>query len=363
MSVSGELRVTRCGLRLNRSNPQRVTRNLLRLLGIILPLSWCLPDVSAQDIHFSQFFQTPYALSPASIGLFDGDYRVGGVFRQQWRSVTVPYRTFGIGGDARDLAGVKGLGGGAWLYTDRAGDSRLNTFQFSLGASWTQRFGASKEQSLTLGVQGGITSINIDYTALRFDAQYNGFQYDASLGNNEQFQRDALSHPDLHTGLTYRNAPDPRHELQIGVALFNLTKPDIAFFEAAPSPLDQRTVIHALGRFPVAPKLDVMPMLQWMGQGPFREFDIGGAVRYILLDRYGLLRAVRGGLYMRAADAGYAYAGLEHDDWLFGLSYDLNLSRLVPASRNRGGFELTAIRVFRKRPPVPARFKACPDQL
>jgi len=36
---------------------------------------------------------------------------------------------------------------------------------------------------------------------------------------------------------------------------------------------------------------------------------------------------------------------------------------LEPASRNRGGFEVTAIKVFRKRPPVPVRFKACPDQM
>ena len=36
---------------------------------------------------------------------------------------------------------------------------------------------------------------------------------------------------------------------------------------------------------------------------------------------------------------------------------------LVPASRNRGGFEVTVTRVFRRRPSVPARFKACPHQL
>ena len=52
----------------------------------------------AQDIHFSQFFNVPMGLNPGCIGQFDGDYRAHGVFRQQWRSVTVPYRTFGLGG-------------------------------------------------------------------------------------------------------------------------------------------------------------------------------------------------------------------------------------------------------------------------
>ena len=104
-------------------------------------------------------------------------------------------------------------------------------------------------------------------------------------------------------------------------------------------------------------------MLQYMAQGEFQEFDIGSNVRYILLDRFGLLRALSVGLHYRAADAGYVYAGMEYDDWTFGMSYDINTSSLVPASRNRGAIELTAIRILRKRPFVPVRFKACPTQL
>ncbi|MCB9179736.1 MAG: type IX secretion system membrane protein PorP/SprF, partial [Flavobacteriales bacterium] len=57
----------------------------------------------AQDIHFSQFFHTPLANGPGSIGAFDGDYRINGIYRQQWRSVTRPYRTFGLGADAANF--------------------------------------------------------------------------------------------------------------------------------------------------------------------------------------------------------------------------------------------------------------------
>src|SRR5690606_22529147 len=92
----------------------------------------------AQDIHFSQFFNAPYAQSPANLGQFEGDYRAGAIYRQQWRSVTTPYSTFGIGGDAARFAGVEQLGLGAWIYNDRAGTSRLNTFHADLGASWTE---------------------------------------------------------------------------------------------------------------------------------------------------------------------------------------------------------------------------------
>lgn len=319
--------------------------------------------LSAQDIHFSQFFNAPYAQNPANIGQFDGDYRMGAVYRQQWRSVTIPYNTFGIGGDAADLAGVKGLGLGAWLYNDKAGTSQLNTFHADLGLGWGVHFGEYRRHNLTAGLQFGFTNASINYNALRFDAQYNGFSYDPSLGTGEGFDRSARSRMDLHAGLRYEYALEKRRRFHAGLAFFNLTTPNASLFNDAPSPLDLRTVVHAGAQLPLRRRVDLLPLLQWQSQGTFRELDLGGTVRYILLDRWNLVRTVQAGLYMRAKDAGYLYAGLEHDDWTFGLSYDINLSRLEPASRNRGGFEITAIRVFRKRPPVPVRYKACPDQM
>ncbi|MBK8497489.1 MAG: PorP/SprF family type IX secretion system membrane protein [Flavobacteriales bacterium] len=317
----------------------------------------------AQDIHFSQFFNVPSALNPGFIGQFDGDYRTNGVYRQQWRSVTVPYRTLGIGGDARDFAGKKGLGAGAWLYNDRAGDSRLNQFHLDLGASWTEALGTAGKHSITLGARLGFTSLTLDQGGMSFDSQYNGFYYDPNLNDGENFQRDGHVHADLHAGAAYRYKPEARKELSIGFGLFNITKPGIGFLGEPDVPLDMRTDLSVQLALPIADRWDLLPMLHHMAQGKFRELDAGANARYILLDRYGLKRAVLIGLHMRARDAGYLFAGLQRDAWTFGLSYDINTSDLVPASRNRGAIEFTAIRIWKKQPPVPVRFKACPEQL
>jgi type IX secretion system PorP/SprF family membrane protein len=342
---------------------RRPTGNKLVAYGLWLMAAFTCGKTQAQDIHFSQFFNAPYAQSPANIGQFTGDYRVGAIYRQQWRSVTVPYSTFGIGGDAAHVLGVNGLGIGAWIYNDKAGTSHLNTFHADLGASWTQRFGEANDQALTFGVQGGFTSVSIDYNSLRFDSQYNGFTYDPSLGTGEQFTRTSRGHPDIHAGIGYAYTPEARRKYTAGLAFFNLTTPNASLFDDAASPLDLRTLVHVGAQLPVSEKVDILPKVQWQAQGKFRELDLGGAVRYIMLDRWGLVRAVQGGLFMRAKDAGYVYAGLEHDDWTFGLSYDINMSRLEPASRNRGGVEVTAIKIFRKKPAVPVRYKACPTQM
>ncbi len=331
-------------------------------LFTLLTLLTSLPT-TAQDIHFSQFFHVPQALGPGTIGQFDGQYRANGIFRQQWRSVTVPYRTFGLGGDARDLLGVQGLGAGAWLFSDRAGDSRMAQMHMSVGASWTQRFGHRAGHAITLGAQGGFTSISMDSRALTTDHQFNGFHHDPALPTGEAYARDGLFHGDLHTGLVYSYRPAEREMVQAGVGLFNLTNPAIGFLGGPGDPLDTRSVFHVLVQFPLDEKWDLMPMVQHMAQGPFRELDLGANVRHILLDRFGLKRALLLGLHWRAEDAGHVLAGLEHDDWTFGLSYDINTSDLVPASRNRGGIEFAVVRLFRQRPAVPAMFKACPDQM
>ena len=53
----------------------------------------------AQDIHFSQFNNSPLNLNPAQTGLFNGDWRFVGNLRNQWSSVPVPYRTFSLSTD------------------------------------------------------------------------------------------------------------------------------------------------------------------------------------------------------------------------------------------------------------------------
>jgi type IX secretion system PorP/SprF family membrane protein len=334
-----------------------------RLYLLIMAIVSGSGPIAAQDIHFSQFFNTPLALGPGSIGAFDGEQRLSAVFRQQWRSVTIPYRTFGLGGDLAHAAGVKGLGLGAWLYNDRAGDSRLNRFHFSLGGSWTVRPAGTTDHAVTFGLQAGISSITLNEAGLSFDAQYNGFTYDPQLGSGENIARDGLVHPDVHFGAVYRYTPTPRGSVQFGVSLFNLTSPRIGFLGEPGEPLDRRASVHIITGFPLSSDLDLRPMAQFMAQGTFHELDLGANLRYILLQRYGLERSLIAGLHYRAADAGYVHAGLEYDDWTVGISYDINTSKLVPASRERGGIEFTLVRLVRKRNTLPVRFKACPEQL
>src|ERR1700744_6019743 len=68
-------------------------KKLLSLLLLSLVLLLPSPDTKAQDIHFSQFYETPLLRNPSLAGIFTGDYRIQTVFRDQWNSFTNAYRT------------------------------------------------------------------------------------------------------------------------------------------------------------------------------------------------------------------------------------------------------------------------------
>lgn len=68
-------------------------RSTISIFILVCVCSTVPKIVWAQDAHFSQFFEAPLLRNPSLAGLFAGDIRIQGVYRNQWASVTVPYQT------------------------------------------------------------------------------------------------------------------------------------------------------------------------------------------------------------------------------------------------------------------------------
>ena len=85
-------------------------------------------------------------------------------------------------------------------------------------------------------------------------------------------------------------------------------------------------------------------------------------VKYNLVNEMFNTWKLLGGVWGRAGDAGSIFAGVIRNNLTVGASYDINLSNLQPASRNRGGLELSVIYIWKKL-PSPPKHKICPDYL
>src|ERR1700741_3175188 len=101
----------------------------MRKLYVIGMVIMCAGNTFGQDIHFSQFFEAPLLRNPSLSGIFSGDIRVQGVYRDQWNSVTNAYRTGSLNAEYKMPIG-KGddfMTTGLQILYDKAGTVGLNT--------------------------------------------------------------------------------------------------------------------------------------------------------------------------------------------------------------------------------------------
>jgi type IX secretion system PorP/SprF family membrane protein len=218
------------------------------------------------------------------------------------------------------------------------------------------KIGDSKKNSLTGGLQFGWARKQIDPSQLVFNDQNSGG------GTVENFET-GKSYISLSTGLVWNTRFATRKNLQLGMAIHNLTQPNTNFYAAEEYRLDMRFSFHGNYQFKVSQKVDLIPSVLVMFQGPHQQITPGVNGKYIIDSRSHHYRAVYLGVWTRAGDAGFISMGMDWNTLNVGLSYDFNYSPLNVASNYRGGFELSFIYILSEALPKRQHYKTCPDYL
>ncbi len=127
--------------------------------------------------------------------------------------------------------------------------------------------------------------------------------------------------------------------------------------------LDPRFVLHSKGRWKAADKINLLPGFLWMKQGKHQELIVSMETEYVLIDFMNTYKSIWAGISYRNNDAAYLTTGMNYDSWKIGLSYDLNISKLIPASMLRGGFEIAIIYIIDRTPIEKIIHRICPDYI
>lgn len=329
-----------------------------------------LSSLSAQDIHFSQFYNSPLNLSPGLIGVHGGDIRFVGNYRNQWQSVPVPYLTFSgmyetkIQEDTRK----NGYFSGAVLFNyDRAGLSKLSMTNFGLNGSYTHKIGASAF------VTGG-AHLSINQRAFRLDDLTFGKQFDGEVHNpngatGENFDNTTNFFADFGVGANIRlqskdaNRWKKRSKLDFGAALFHVNQPNIGFYDAATIKLPSRLSLYAMGTLMVSSAFDLLGHASFQIQRPYYENVLGVAARFHLSTKRARETALQVGASYRLnneeGDAIIPNLELHLRQWMIGASYDVNISEFEIGTLKKGGLELAISYTIYKVKPLPV-FKICP---
>lgn len=317
--------------------------------------------VLAQDIHWSQFNANPIFQNPGNTGHFNGDMRFVGNFRDQWRAVSVPFQTLSVSMDGKPY-NYRNLGIGGLFFHDVAGDGAFRTIELQANVSYLLKISSDSTHIIRPGINFGMNHRQVNWDAFQFGNQYNGQQFDPSMASNENYTTDRKTNFSVGIGAVYEFNIAKRKQLTAGIAAFNLNRPNQGFYTTQIQ-RDVRTNLFLRGNYPLGFDWDLIPSLQLNIQGKYSEFVVGSSVKYTLIDKLGEYRAVYAGGWFRNKDAGFLSVGMDYQNWFVGISYDINFSKLVVASRARGGMEFAVRYIIHRFKPKKIVHRICPDYI
>ena len=329
----------------------------IKIVSVIVALAamFLANSVKAQDIHFSQFYMNPLQQNPAMAGAVHG-MEANINYKDQWRAVGAPYKTFALGYHMRyeKKRSQKGfMAGGVNFFHDRAGDSKMGTGHGNLHLAYHVKL--NEHNRLGGGASVGYFQRSIDYTNLKWATQFDGTSYNSSLQPGIGAGQSSFTRVDVGAGLAwvYNNKTGDikvtdNHDLNfvVGFSVQHLNRPKFSFL-GTDERLPMKVVGHGNGVISISDsKWAFCPGFMYYRQGPAQEIYVGTLFRYLLAQDSKFTGFKNGaalyfGGYFRTQDAVTAKLILEYAGWGFGVSYDVNISSLAVATNTRGGLELS----------------------
>ena len=297
-------------------------------------------SVAQTDPHFTQNYTFPMYVNPALAGSADGEYRASAMFRNQWGSISNPYRTFGLSFDTRTSKNV-GLGFNAM--NQSAGDGGFNYFTASASYAYTGvRFGKDFNQHIVMALQGGIISRRVDRSKFKWGEQWNPITgYQATNATTETFSKTASLVPDIGAGILYFDArPEKKTNYFGGFSVYHLNRPKdpiVTNKNTGFNRIPVRYSMHAGLSFNLSERNSIVPHVLYLRQGTASEAMIGV---YGQINVNGETDFMVGGYY-RVNDAVAPYVGIDYKNFVIGLSYDANAAKLRSLTKNVNSFELS----------------------
>ncbi len=301
----------------------------------------------AQNLHFSQYFNTPLLINPANTGFNpDYDFRIGGNYRNQWANFdNNPYKTMALWGDTKlftDRFENGWVGAGLTIIKDATGRGTLSSTGAVASVAYHQMLGYNSLLSGGFGL--GYMSKRIDISKLTFDDQWNGRFFDATIPANEPFSYSQASYLDLQMGLNYAYFASENVYFNAGVSVMHINTPRESFFDPTISNnrVPRRYTAFLNSSIKIQNIWIVNPNVYVTKMGNVWETVLGfNANRDLSGDGYQQLIL---GLYYRNKEALIPMVGYQVNDLKITVNYDATVSSLSSFNGTRGAYELSIVK-------------------
>lgn len=309
----------------------------------------------AQDVHFSQFLQTPQLINPGASGVYIGSFRGILNYKNQWSTLGSPYKTYAASFDlpvARGNGKHAYLGIGGNFYKDAAGDANYGNFLGGLSVAGV--LPVSDYHTVSVGIHLGLGQYSANLSSLTWGNQFDGEKFNTEIASNEVSSVNAKMYPDIGAGFYYEYKNSSRFFLgsdlksfNIGIAAFHINQPKQDFLEVTDEQLKMKIIAQFAGTFDISgSKVALVPSMFFAQQAKYREITAGMLLklRFGSQTRYtGFFKesALYFGAHYRIKDAIIPQIYFEFADYMIGLSYDYNNSSLSDATNGNGGLEFS----------------------
>ncbi len=322
---------------------------LLLQLGVFLCLLTGTFSSQAQDIHFSQTSFSPLNLNPAETGMFKGNKRAFLNYRNQWATVSVPFKTYSASYEQNfylpfSWAGL--LGVGAVINADVAGDANFGIKQAKLSLAYHRFNFIENHFDVSLGMNIGFNQYSLDYSKLRFSqddmssclsANFNSLEtninpqfsfLDFSFGSRMQYHWEGIS-------------------FCFGVAFSHINNSKKSFYKRVQDPIHSKFNSYLESKIPIDSKWLIQPAIYYFHQAKAQSINIGALAQK--KTEHPDFKYYFFGLFNRHNDAVCFIIGTNYKGLQVGLSYDLTYSSLNSYKKNVGALEISLHYLFHKK--------------
>jgi type IX secretion system PorP/SprF family membrane protein len=327
--------------------------------------------LNAQDLHFTQFELAPVHVNPAYTGMFQGSFRIGGLFRDQnvpGSGISEDFRTPHFYIDANFPWGLRKkdwIGFGINFFQDRSGAIDLGKGGFLATAAYHFVLGKGNKSDIALGAQYG--AIGYSVKSPQNAKIEDGIRSGQASQDQSKLNQINANYNDISIGLAFSTVVGSKsHQLRLGVNAGRVNQPSVTLVSgsgggSAPQKLGMLLTGNAMLRYHYSEKIDLIPML-W-----FRSTDkvSVSSAQCMLSYLYDVEKKIRlnGGLGYRFTGDLQVMLGLDYGNVKAQLAYDQTIATRKQAQSpvGVGGFEIGVVYVgslVKKPNPKPKVF--CP---
>lgn len=201
---------------------------------------------------------------------------------------------------------------------------------------------AEQDSYISAGIMAGAVQQRFDPTKLQFDDQFVNGAYSPTNPTRQTFNNTNVTYWDVAAGLSFSSVAANEIHYYFGLGLFHFTNPKVAFIATNDIKLNQKWVVNFGLSAPTSDDDKFILYGDFFTQGGNQQAQ-GGVLYSHDLTQYDEddKISIAAGTFYRWNDAIIPVLKFDYYKLGFGISYDVNVSKLKTASQMHGGIELT----------------------